>query len=97
MKTNKSEKWDQLLVALKNNELLRSKITSFVITYNNGLADTIRNNTSETITFRGDGYMYEKLIFNDNENDIKQASEVSFRVSPFSFFQTNTLGAQQLF
>jgi tRNA/tmRNA/rRNA uracil-C5-methylase (TrmA/RlmC/RlmD family) len=24
-------------------------------------------------------------------------SEVSFRVSPFSFFQTNTLGAEQLF
>jgi tRNA/tmRNA/rRNA uracil-C5-methylase (TrmA/RlmC/RlmD family) len=24
-------------------------------------------------------------------------SEVSFRVSPFSFFQTNTYGAEQLF
>jgi tRNA/tmRNA/rRNA uracil-C5-methylase (TrmA/RlmC/RlmD family) len=41
--------------------------------------------------------MYEKLIFGSNENNSKQASEVNFRISPFSFFQTNTLGAQQLF
>lgn len=97
LKTSKTGKWDQLLEVLKQDELLKAKVTTFVITYNNGLADTIRNDKSETKTFRGDGYMYEKLIFNDNENDKKPASEVSFRISPFSFFQTNTLGAQQLF
>ena len=97
LKTSKTGKWDQLLEVLKKDELLQAKVTTFVITYNNGLADTIRNDKSETKTFRGDGYMYEKLIFNDNENDKKLASEVNFRISPFSFFQTNTLGAQQLF
>lgn len=96
LKTSKSGKWDQLLEVLKKDELLKDKVTTFVITYNNGLADTIRNDKSETKTFWGDGYMYEKLVFNDNENN-KETSEVSFRISPFSFFQTNTLGAQQLF
>ncbi|MEI8092258.1 MAG: hypothetical protein WCG98_09080 [bacterium] len=103
LKTSKSGKWDQLLEVLKQDELLKAKVTTFVITYNNGLADTIRNDKSETKTFRGDGYMYEKLIFKKEDQHISQDSglttqdEVSFRISPFSFFQTNTLGAQQLF
>jgi len=54
--------------------------------------------------------MYEKLIFKKEDQNISQdlptgqagsglttQDEVSFRISPFSFFQTNTLGAQQLF
>ncbi|MCX6822798.1 MAG: methyltransferase domain-containing protein [candidate division SR1 bacterium] len=117
LKTSKSGKWDQLLEVLKKDELLKDKVTTFVITYNNGLADTIRNDKSETKTFWGDGYMYEKLVFGKTEEtgrfngdmeintqSFSQSptnhqipSEVSFRISPFSFFQTNTLGAQQLF
>ena len=37
--------------------------------------------------------MYEQLLFDAKDGK----SEVSFRISPFSFFQTNTVGAQQLF
>lgn len=89
LKASQSKKRDQLLETLKKDELLKDKVTTFVITYNNGVADTINNKESETKTFRGDGCIYEKLIFDD--------AEISFRISPFSFFQTNTLGAEQLF
>ncbi len=52
--------------------------------------------------------MYEKLLFNSQNTERNSQSteesaneapltEVSFRVSPFSFFQTNTFGAQRLF
>jgi 23S rRNA (uracil1939-C5)-methyltransferase len=75
-----------------------------VVTYNNGLADTIRNNESVTKTFWWEGSIYEKLIFktkNDDNQELTTKDQwlttVSFRVSPFSFFQTNTLWAQQLF
>jgi hypothetical protein len=33
---------------LKADEFLQKKITSFVVTYNNGLADIVRSQTSET-------------------------------------------------
>ena len=105
LKQSKTDKRDHLLEIFKQDDLLQSKVTTFVITYNNGLADTIRNEQSETKTFRGDGYIYEKLIFNNNTPSLKESgeggednrSEISFRISPFSFFQTNTLGAEQLF
>lgn len=109
LKEDGFSKWNTLMETLKNDTFLREKVNSFVITYNNGLADTIRNNESQTKTFWWEWYIYEKLIFQnsqktsgDTSSDILNtntgnATEVSFRVSPFSFFQTNTLWAQQLF
>lgn len=100
---------EQLLETLKNDTELNEKVSSLVITYNNGLADTVRNNESQTKILWWEGYIYEKLIFENTQKtvgdtigDIPQntsngSSEISFRVSPFSFFQTNTLWAQQLF
>ncbi|HCY21508.1 TPA: hypothetical protein DIC40_06775 [Patescibacteria group bacterium] len=48
--------------------------------------------------------IYDKLIFPQPQEINKSESseqthtiDVSFRISPFSFFQTNTLGAQVLF
>jgi hypothetical protein len=32
------------------------------------MADTIRNNESETKTFWGEGYIYEKLIFKNSQD-----------------------------
>jgi len=81
---------DKLLKDFAEDKFLQEKVQTFVITSNNWLADVIKNNESETKILRGDGHIYEKLIFNE-------ATEVTFRVSPFSFFQTNTLWAQQLF
>jgi hypothetical protein len=46
-----SHKRDELLETLKNDPFLHEKVTSFVITYNNGLADIIRSQDCETTTF----------------------------------------------
>lgn len=100
---------NEFLEVLKQDEFLHKHITTFVITYNNGLADIIKSQECETKVFWWDGYIYEKLIFPaaaktplsiDEENHETVATnpaEISFRISPFSFFQTNTLWAQQLF
>lgn len=77
---------------LLNNEELKKEITTFVITYNNGLADIVNDPASTMEILWWEGYIYEQLQFTNDEN-----LELNFRVSPFSFFQTNTLGAQQLF
>ena len=103
------EQRNQLLDLFTSDTLLKEKITTFVITHNNGLSDTARNNDSKTETFRWEWYIYEKLIFGNsaetavhtdsknNKNNKESLTEISFRVSPSSFFQTNTLWAQQLF
>lgn len=87
--------WEQLLAKLSNNQQLKEKITCFVISYNNGLADIVRNQETETKILRGEGYIYEKLLLENTEKTTE--TELTFRISPFSFFQTNTLGAEQLF
>lgn len=81
--------WEELLEQFKVNPTLKQQITTFIITYNDWLADTIKNEKSEMKVFWGDGYIHEKLVFKD--------WEITFRISPFSFFQTNTHGAELLF
>lgn len=94
LKEDENTKREHLLEAFKKDTFLTTKITTFVITYNNELGDTIKNNKSETKIFRWEGHIYEALNFEGEEG---KHVEVTFRVSPFSFFQTNTLWAQQLF
>lgn len=96
--------WEKLLAHLQKDKYLQEQITTLVVTYNNGLADTTRSPESETKIITGEGVIYDKLIFNQQEENNKSAVnaenitvEVKFRISPFSFFQTNTLGAQTLF
>lgn len=76
---------EQLQHTFSTNPLLREQITSFVITANASLADTVRNEQSKNRILRGKGSIEEML------------NGVRFRVSPFSFFQTNTHGAEKLF
>ncbi len=40
---------------------------------------------------------YDKEVHEDDKNMCKESKEATFRVSPFSFFQTNTHGAETLF
>ncbi|MFZ2150816.1 MAG: 23S rRNA (uracil(1939)-C(5))-methyltransferase RlmD [Candidatus Absconditicoccaceae bacterium] len=94
LKKTYNDKRNEFLETLQKDEFLKNNITTFVITYNNGLADTVKSDKSESKTLRGDGYIYELLVFNENQPD---KTEITFRVSPFSFFQTNTFGAQKLF
>jgi len=99
-------KRNKLLEKFKKDEFLTKQIQTFVITYNNWLADIIKSENSETKIFWWDGFIYEKLISKNFESDSDSSqtqtswenqTEVTFRISPFSFFQTNTLWAQQLF
>lgn len=85
--------YSSLLKTFKSDEFIQKNITTFVVTYNNGLADIVRGPEITTDTLFGDGYIYDKL----NLKLAKNTSETTFRVSPFSFFQTNTLGAESLF
>lgn len=87
--SEQKEQREKLQKTLLNDEYLREEITTFVITDNNGLADIVRGQDISTRLLWWDWVIYEKLIFGN--------TEVSFRVSPFSFFQTNTHGAEKLF
>lgn len=94
--------WEQLMELFKANEFLKKNITTFVITYNEWLSDTVKNENSEAKVFWWDGYIHEQLQFfwnQDVENSDSENNEtdLTFRISPFSFFQTNTLWAEKLF
>lgn len=52
-------------------------------TLNDNLADVVQSD--ETKTLYGQDYFYEYLY------------NMRFKISPFSFFQTNTLGAEDLY
>lgn len=79
---------------------MQEHITSLVLNENNGLADVVKPEEVHMEHVRGPGTIYEELHFelDDTQEDQKEDTKVMrFRISPFSFFQTNTLGAQQLF
>lgn len=92
---------EHFLEKIKADPFLQEQVSTLVISYNNGLADIVRNSETEIKTFWGDGVIYENLDFSAfMPSDAEQESEtttVNFRISPSSFFQTNTLGAQRLF
>ncbi len=109
IKDTDMQHWDDFLELLKKDSFLNEKVTTLVITYNNGLADVIKSQECTIKTFWWEGHIYEKLIFKNTIKTVDETvddidkiqstwtTEISFRVSPFSFFQTNTLWAQQLF
>ncbi len=98
---DKKQFWEDLLLKVQNDNYIKEVVTTFVVTYNNGLADVTHSPDSETKIITGEWFIYDKLIFkqenNSEENQESDSIDVSFRISPFSFFQTNTLGAQLLF
>ena len=92
---------EQLMDDFQKNEFLKDNITTFIITYNEWLSDTVKNDQSEAKVFWWDWYIHENLVFiwenkEDSENNLDD-TKLTFRISPFSFFQTNTLWAEKLF
>ena len=74
------------LTALKDTLLslpLHGKITGVLHTKNDAVSDTIKSD--ETIVLYGKDYFYEELL------------GLQFKISQFSFFQTNSRGAEVLY
>ena len=83
------EKFDKLKNNILNDSFIKDNITTFLITENDGLADVVRWKDVKIASLFWPWYIFEKLFIDDSES--------KFRVSPFSFFQTNTYQAQKLF
>lgn len=62
---------------------LDGQIVGILHTYNDSLADVVQNDRTELLY--GRDYFYEELL------------GLRFKISPFSFFQTNSLGAELLY
>ena len=62
---------------------LKGKIVGILHTTNDSLADVVKDEGTEVLF--GQGYFYEELL------------GLKFKITPFSFFQTNSLGAEVLY
>lgn len=62
---------------------LKGNIVGILNTLNDSLADVVQND--KTVVLYGKDYFYEELL------------GLKFKISPFSFFQTNSLGAEVLY
>lgn len=71
------------LVEKLNGLHLNGRIVGILHTRNDSLADVVQSD--ETVTLYGQDYFYEELL------------GLKFKISEFSFFQTNSLGAEVLY
>lgn len=77
------EGWKDALLALENAGVLLGKIKGILHTKNDSIADVVKNEGTDILY--GQDYFYEELL------------GLRFKISPFSFFQTNSLGAEVLY
>ena len=75
--------WRDRLLSLEKEGKLEGSYAGILHTKNDSLADAVINDGTETLF--GKDYFYEELL------------GLNFKITPFSFFQTNTLGAEKLY
>ena len=75
--------WAESLLALEKNGQIKGHIAGILHTSNDSLADVVKDEGTEVLF--GQDYFYEKLL------------GLRFKITPFSFFQTNSLGAEVLY
>lgn len=80
--TQMNVRWEGLVEALNALDL-KGQIVGILHTCNDSLADVVQNDKT-TVLF-GQDYFYESVL------------GLLFKITPFSFFQTNTLGAEVLY
>lgn len=79
---------------LNTNQWLQKNIQVFAITNNNWLADIVQGQWHTLTYLRWNGYLYEELNLGNKQEET--SSKLRLAISPFSFFQVNTQGAQIL-
>ncbi len=75
--------WRDRLLSLEKEGKLEGSYAGILHTKNDSLADAVINDGTEALY--GKDYFYEELL------------GLNFKITPFSFFQTNTLGAEKLY
>ena len=87
----------------KQDPAFNELVKTFVLTNNNGLADVVRWVDVTQDILRWEGKIYEELRYKNivdwEDKDEKWTKDtiLRFGISSFSFFQTNTVGAELLF
>jgi 23S rRNA (uracil-5-)-methyltransferase RumA len=82
--TTSQEEWDLMPLVQEVLGLpLEGKVVGFLHIINDSLADVVKSD--ETKVLYGQDYFYEELL------------GLKFKITPFSFFQTNSLGAEVLY
>lgn len=75
--------WKEVMLTIEREGRLKGRFAGILHTLNDSLSDTIMNDKTDILY--GQDYFYEELL------------GLKFRISPFSFFQTNSLSAEVLY
>ena len=75
--------WRDRLLELKTEGKIEGNFAGILHTHNDSLADVVEDQGTEVLY--GERFFYEEIL------------GLRFRITPFSFFQTNSLGAEKLY
>lgn len=75
--------WAEKIRACEEEGALEGKLAGVLHTWNDSLADVVQNDRTDVLF--GQDFFYEELL------------GLRFKITPFSFFQTNSLGAEVLY